>query len=67
VYPQKRRRAALQKSVPRGVCSLCAQDIFPGEQVWSRNGRTVCADCFVPFAREELRPFAYIFGEESVP
>ena len=64
MYPQKRRRAALQKSVPRGVCSLCAQEIRAGETLWQRDGATVCADCFLPFAREELRPFEYILGEE---
>ena len=65
MYSQKRRRAALQKSVPRGVCSLCAQDIYAGETLWYRNGVTVCADCFPRFAREALRSFEYILGEAS--
>ena len=67
MYQKKRRRAARSAASLRAVCSLCAQEIFPGERAWCRNGQTVCADCFVPFAREELRPFEYIFGEESVP
>ena len=67
MYQKKRWRAARSAASPRAVCSLCAQDIYAGETLWYRNGVTVCADCFVPFAREELRPFEYIFGEESVP
>ena len=46
------------------VCSLCAQEIRAGETLWQRDGATVCTDCFLPFAREELRPFEYILGEE---
>ena len=59
-----RRRAAVQKCVPREVCSLCAQEILPGERLWYRSGTTACTDCFAPFAREALRPFEYILGEE---
>ena len=51
----------------RAVCSLCAQDIYAGETLWYRNGVTVCADCFPRFAREALRPFACILGEEIAP
>ena len=59
-----RRRAAVQKGAPRPVCSLCAQEILPGERLWYRSGTTACTDCFAPFAREVLRPFEYILGEE---
>ena len=44
--------------------SLCAQELRAGETLWQRDGATICADCFLPFAREELRPFEYILGEE---
>ena len=45
-------------------CSLCAQDIRANEKRWYCNGVTVCADCFLQFAREELKPFEYLPGEE---
>ena len=64
---KKRRYSAAEKRTPQAVCTLCAQEIRAGETLWQRDGATVCADCFLPFAREELRPFEYIFGEESVP
>ena len=66
MYQKKRRRAARSAASPRAVCSLCAQEIRAGETLWQRDGATVCTDCFLPFAREELRPFEYILGEEMV-
>ena len=65
MYAGKVRRSPTQKHMPFAVCSLCAQDIQPGEKLWYRNGVTVCADCFLPFAREALRPFEYQSGEEA--
>ncbi len=35
-----------------------------GIGILTQISATVCADCFLPFAREELRPFEYILGEE---
>ncbi len=67
MYGKRRRRIAAQRCVPRTVCSFCAQEILPGERLWYRSGTTACADCFVPFAREALRPFEYILGEEREP
>ena len=64
MYGKIRRRGGAQKDMPRAVCSLCAQEIRAGETLWQRDGATVCTDCFLPFAREELRPFEYILGEE---
>ena len=64
MYPKKRRRAARSAASPRAVCSLCAQEILPGERLWYCSGTTACADCFARFAREALRPFEYILGEE---
>ena len=61
---ENRRRTAAWRDRPLAVCSLCAQEIRAGETLWQRDGATVCADCFLPFAREELRPFEYILGEE---
>lgn len=58
------RRFAAKKRGLRAQCSLCAQDIRAGERLWYRNGLTVCTGCFARFAREELRPFEQILGEE---
>ena len=65
MYPKKRRRAARSAASLRAVCSLCAQEIRTGETLWYRNGQAVCPDCFPRFAREELRAFEYILGEET--
>ncbi len=62
----KRRRAARNRRRLRAVCTLCAQEIYPGETLWHHSGTTVCADCFARFAREELKCFEYILGEETV-
>lgn len=62
---ENRRRIAAWKDRPLAVCSLCAQEIRAGETLWYRNGRAVCPDCFPRFAREELRAFEYILGEET--
>ena len=62
---KKRRYAAAGKQLPQAVCTLCAQEICAGECVWYRNGITVCTDCFARFAREELKSFEYILGEET--
>ena len=64
MYGKKRRRASARDGGQRAVCSFCAQEILPGERLWYCSGTTACADCFVPFAREALRPFEYILGEE---
>ena len=56
----------IRRDLPvRAVCSLCAQDIYAGEMLWQYSGITVCEDCFLQFAHEMLRPFAYLLGEES--
>lgn len=62
---KKRRYSAAEKRTPQAVCTLCAQEICAGESVWYRSGITVCADCFTRFAREELKSFEYILGEET--
>ena len=64
MYGKRRRRIAAQRCVPRAVCSFCAQEILPGERLGYCSGTTACADCFARFAREALRPFEYILGEE---
>ena len=64
MYGKIRRRGGAQKDMPRAVCSLCAQEILPGERLWYCSGTTACADCFARFEREALRPFEYILGEE---
>lgn len=65
MYTKKRWKNAAEDRTAHAVCSLCAQEIFSGECVWYHNGRTVCEDCFPSFAREELKPFEYISGEET--
>ena len=65
LYAEQRRHTAARRRERRAVCTLCAQEIRAGERLWRRSGTTVCADCFLPFAREELSPFEYILGEET--
>lgn len=64
MYTKNRRRPPAKRRQITTVCSLCAQEIRAGETLWQRDGATVCTDCFLLFAREELRPFEYILGEE---
>ena len=64
MYTKNRRRPPAKRRQITTVCSLCAQEIHAGETLWYRNGQAVCPDCFPRFAREELRPFEYILGEE---
>lgn len=59
------KHSAENRDMPRAICSLCAQDIYPGERVWRCNGMTVCRDCFARFARGMLEPFEMILGEET--
>ena len=65
MYIGKERRSPAPKRAPCAVCSLCAQDILPGEKLWYQNGITACADCFLLFASETLRPFECRAGEEA--
>ena len=58
-------RCAAAANALRAVCTLCAQEICAGEHMWYHNGTSVCEDCFLSFAREELKPFEYILGEET--
>ena len=62
VAAKEERRLAMADGVQEYLD--CAQEIRAGETLWQRDGATVCTDCFLPFAREELRPFEYILGEE---
>ena len=61
------RRSDAEQPQPGGVCSLCAQDIYIGEEMWRLNGQTVCRDCFPAFARILLQPYTLICGEEEFP
>ena len=58
------KNGALKRGAECAVCSLCAQEIYYGERIWCCNGLTVCRDCFDLFARDALRPFERILGEE---
>lgn len=64
MYTGKGKKKAAGKQAVCAVCTRCAQEICAGERAWYHNGTTVCADCFADFAREELRQFEYIPGEE---
>ena len=64
MYTKNRRRPPAKRRQITTVCSLCAQEILPGERLWYCSGTTACADCFARKAREALRPFEYILGEE---
>ena len=46
-------------------CSRCDRELFFGEEIWRCNGETVCPDCFISFAHEQLSPFHTILGEEE--
>ena len=46
-------------------CDLCGGEIYKGETLWRFHGRTVCHDCFTPFAREILTPYESSSGEEA--
>lgn len=64
MYIRKWRKNRGRKDAVRAVCTLCAQEICAGERMWCYNGMSVCPDCFLPFAREVLRSFEVIPGEE---
>ena len=46
-------------------CSLCGQEITPGEEYWYCNGSSICARCLRAFARAELAPYRQIRGKEA--
>ena len=46
-------------------CDRCGGEIYRGETHWHFHGRTVCRDCFTPFARELLSSYECPAGEEE--
>ena len=49
------------------LCSLCGQEITPGEEYWYCNGSSVCRECLPVFARAELAPYRQTRGKEVRP
>ena len=49
------------------LCSLCGQEITPGEEYWYCNGSSVCQECLPVFARAELAPYRQTRGKEVRP
>ena len=49
------------------LCSLCGQEIAPGEEYWYCNGSSVCRECLPVFARAELAPYRQTRGKEVRP
>ena len=49
------------------LCSLCGQEIAPGEEYWYCNGSSVCRECLPDFARAELAPYRQTRGKEVRP
>ena len=49
------------------LCSLCGQEITPGEEYWYCNGSSVCRECLTDFARAELAPYRQTRGKEARP
>ena len=47
------------------LCSLCGQEIAPGEEYWYCNGSSVCGCCLGDFARAELAPYRQTRGKEA--
>ena len=58
----------IRRRPPRGslCCTLCGQEILPGEEYWFCSGRSACVRCLGDLARQELAPCREIRGEEAV-
>lgn len=50
---------------PGPRCTLCGQEILPGEEYWACNGQLACALCLPELARRELAPCREIRGKEG--
>ncbi len=52
---------------PRGRalrCTLCGQEILPGEEYWACSGQLACGACLPELARRELAPCREVRGKE---
>lgn len=47
------------------LCSLCAEQVFPGEVYYDIGGQTVCRDCLPQLARQIFRPCRRMCGGEA--
>ena len=47
------------------LCTLCGQEIVPGEEYWYCSGNCVCRACLPSFARAELAPYRQTRGKEE--
>ena len=45
-------------------CTLCGQELGPGEEYWYINGTAFCGDCLETYAREDYRGFRHTAGKE---
>lgn len=46
-------------------CTLCGEEIVPGEEYWACSGQLACALCLPELARRELAPCREIRGKEG--
>lgn len=49
----------------RLTCTRCGREIPKGEEYWYLNGASVCSDCLVAFAQEELSPYRHVREEDG--
>ena len=47
------------------LCTLCGQEIVPGEEYWYCSGNCVCRACLPSFTRAELAPYRQTRGKEE--